>query len=103
MDDHWNRDIAKLQKDWDDHHDKLKWNYDPRETRDREDAWAATEVGKLFYAYERLREQAWIKDTELSFEDPPAAKHIFNTGARERWAKADEARAAFLAAIRELG
>ena len=72
-----------------------------RETREREYAWAATEIGKLFYAYERLREQAWIKDTELSFEDPLRAKRLFNN-TRERWAKADEARAAFLAAIREL-
>ena len=71
-----------------------------RETREREYAWAATEIGRLFYAYERLREQAWIKDTELGFSDLPSRGKLDRM--KEMWAKADEARAAFLAALRGL-
>ncbi len=61
--------------------------------RDRE--WAQTEIGKLFYAYERAYSSAWVKDTEAGFRDNVSDRRL-----RETWDNASVARGAFLLALR---
>ena len=57
----------------------------------KERAWAATPVGKLFYAYERTLARAWQLDCREGVSDRKL---------REAWDESNQARAAFLEAIR---
>jgi hypothetical protein len=68
-----------------------------REIRKREDAWAMTEIGKLFYTYEQALIAVWVKETEVECLEVPSKR------LKELRTTADEARAAFLAKLRELG
>ena len=62
--------------------------------RDRE--WAQTEIGKLFYAYENAHATAWQTDTAAGYADSVFAEKRADAA----WKKEQEARAAFLLALR---
>lgn len=56
-----------------------------------------TPIGKFFRAYEGTRDTAQIADIELGSCDDPSAQRIARV--KEKWARADEARDAFLDAL----
>ena len=64
--------------------------------RERDREWAQTDLGRLFYSYEDAHAKAWIADTELGYRDDLS----INKRVTRAWAKEQEARAAFLLALR---
>lgn len=62
------------------------------QTRDRE--WSQTEIGKLFYAFDRALGNAWREDTILGERD------ISDRAAKAAWEREAIARKAFLKALR---
>lgn len=61
------------------------------ECQRREAEWHATELGRLFWVYERARDNAWSADLSQTASD----KRM-----KQAWEKADAARDAFMIALR---
>ena len=60
-------------------------------------AFAETEIGKLFLAFERAHANAWQVDTRAGCED---GGHISDKRLTEAWAKSAEARTALVAKLK---
>ncbi len=64
------------------------------EIAERQSKWAESEMGKLFYAFERTLGAAWREDTILGERDGS------DRAAKAAWERHDKARVAFLTALR---
>jgi hypothetical protein len=60
-------------------------------------AFAASEIGKLFLAFERAHANAWQLDTKAGYTD----EGISDSRLSEAWKRCDDARKAFLDRIKD--
>lgn len=68
-----------------------------RHQHQREREWGSTEIGKLFVAYENAHEKAWQADAIILAQ---RGEYHHERKSQRAWTRSDNARAAFLKALR---